>query len=236
VTDGGVGTSPSAAQPTATLPGSWQLIFEDTFEGTSLNTRKWAALEGYNTNGVTTRANNVSVANGNLVLTLTDGNNGAEIITEPYAGATPDGYMLRVGDYVEARVRFPGNGTDLYNWPAWWTSGPDWPTRGEHDIAEVLGGDLTVNYHYGATVGNQTAANQRPNPPGYWGGAFHVYGIYRAADHAEVWWDGVKVHSYATQDNGLPESLIFNVGAGLPAAYGSTGALLVDYVRAWTPA
>jgi hypothetical protein len=228
--------------PVPTVSGSkvanakWQLVFEDNFDTGSLDTSKWVALDGWTTNNVTTRASNVAVSNGNLVLTLADGSNGAEVISYPWAGATPNGYMLRVGDYLEAKIKFPGNGTDLYNWPAWWTSGPNWPSAGEHDIAEVLdNGDLTVNYHYGADYTTHTAANQRPNPTGYWGDAFHIYGIYRGATRADVYWDGNLVFSYPTYDNGQPESVIINVGAsgGTVTAFGANSRVYVDYIRAW---
>ena len=135
--------------------------------------------------------------------------------------------MAPVGSYSEARVYFPGNGTSLYNWPAWWTSGPNWPAAGEHDIAEVLGGKLTVNYHSPSGAHNQGAVT------GNWGNAFHVYGVYRKASSADVYWDGVLVKSYPTDDNGAGQSLLLNVGAGSPAAYGTASQVKVDYVRVW---
>ena len=31
------------------------------------------------------------------------------------------------------------NSQTIYNWPAWWVSGPSWPAAGENDIADGLG-------------------------------------------------------------------------------------------------
>ena len=44
---------------------------------------------------------------------------------------------------------------------------------------------------------------------------------------------GKLVKSYATNDNGQPESLIFTMGAANTLSYGTSGRMLVDYVRVW---
>jgi hypothetical protein len=50
-----------------------------------------------------------------------------------------------------------------------------------------------------------------------------------------VYWDGVKVKSYTTDDSGRPEILILNMG--IHSSNTVIGASLkVDYVRAYTPA
>lgn len=216
------------------VPGAWSTVFADEFTGTSLDTTKWVNLEGGTMNGVTTRAANVSVSGGNAILKLSDSANGAEIVTNPYGGQ-PQQYMLQVGHYAEARVYFPGNGTNLYNWPAWWSSGPNWPSSGEHDIAEVLeGGKLTVNYHWGVYPAHSSLRGYTASGA-TWGNAWHVFGVHRKAASADVYWDGTKVASYATNDNGNPQSLILNIGKSGNAMYGDAGALRVDYVRAWEP-
>lgn len=229
---GGGGTNPTGPV------GSWTMVFEDTFSGASLDLTRWSDTDGFAINGVTTQASNIAVTGGELVLTLSDSTHGAAVSSAPFHGAGVNGFVLDVGMVAEARVRFPGNGTNLYNWPAWWTSGEDWPADGEHDIAEVLGesgGVLTVNYHYG-TLASPQSANQRPNPAGYWGGAYHIYTLHRKATTADVYWDGQLVHSYSTSDTGAGQTLLLNIGVGAgPTQTGSTGALRVDYVRAWQP-
>jgi hypothetical protein len=203
------------------------LTFADEFDGTSLIGSVWAS-EGYHTNGVVTHTSNVSVSGGNAILTLASSSSGAEICTCYDEGYGPG---LPVGGYTEARIRFPGNGTSIYNWPTWWASGPNWPASGEHDIAEALGGRLTVNYH-SPSLNHNTGA-----PAGYWGDQFHTYGLHRKASSADVYWDGRLVRSYPTSDNGNPESLIVNVGTGSggPNITGPESQVLVDYVRMWTP-
>jgi hypothetical protein len=215
------------------VTGDWSVSFEDEFDGTSLDTSRWSAMDGQSMNQVTTLASNISVAGGYLTLELSDTKHGAAINSSPSSGAGAHGYLLPVGSYTEARVEFPGSGTLIYNWPAWWTSsGSTYRTGGEHDIAEALGSLWTVYHgstepHYGASV------------PGTWSNAFHVYGLYRGDGHADVYWDGVKVASYDTSDDGSGQGLIVNVGCGPYGGSLVTGAasqVKVDYVRAWKPA
>lgn len=179
-------------------------------------------------NNVTTAPTNVSVTNGNLVLTLASSSSGALVSTNPVGGAKV-GYQFGVG-VVEARIYFPGDGTRCYNWPSLWTTGQSWPTNGENDIAEVLGGQMTVNYHSSSGTHNQGAV------PGYWCGAYHVYTLNRQATKSDVYYDGVLVKSYATDDNSSPQYLVINVGSSSNPAYGAASQVKVDYVRTWRSA
>jgi hypothetical protein len=213
------------------VPGNWTLAFDDEFNGTAVNTSNWAVGDGDTVNNVTTTPANVSEGGGYLTLTLSNSSTGAVICgggwDTPCSGYAPDGPTLPVGGYAEARVWFPGLGTTIYNWPAWWASGPDWPAAGEVDIAEGLG-TLTVNYH------SPSGAHNQGTVPGTWSNGWHVYGVYRHATSDDVYWDGTLVKSFPTDDNGQPEALILNVGSGNKAAYGTASQVKVDYVRVWT--
>jgi len=222
-------TQQDAATPQSPSPigvsGNWTMVFEDEFSNdTTLDTTKWNPMEGGSTNNVTTHASNVSVSGGHLILTLASATSGAEVCT----CNTSTNFALPVGGYAEANIYFPGNGTSIYNWPAWWASGPNWPAAGENDIAEGLG-TLTVNYH------SPSGAHNQGTIPGIWSNGFHTYGLYRQAGMADVYWDGQLVKSYPTDDNGQGESLIINVGSGGTGVYGTGSQVLVNYVRAWIP-
>jgi hypothetical protein len=221
------GTS-SGTAPTG-VSGTWRQVFGDEFDGTSVDPNKWSLMEGRNMNHVTAHASNVKVSDGKLLLTLASSTSGAFLSSNPQeVRGTGSGYDLPVGGFTEARVYFPGNGTTIYNWPAWWVSGPNWPAAGESDIAEGLG-PLTVNYHSSSGAHNQGAV------PGIWSNAYHVYGMHRKAHSVDVYWDGKLVKSYATDDNGAPQSLLLNVGSSSShaAAYGAASQMKVDYVRAF---
>jgi hypothetical protein len=222
-------------QPVGNIPGTWTLAFDDEFDGTSLDTNKWTTMDGGGWGSTTCRTANVSVSGGNLVLTLASSSSGGCVCTghacaPAFGGSFSAGsgsYDLPVGAYTEARVDFPGSGTAIDNWPAWWTSGPSWPAGGEHDIAEGLG-TLTENYH------SPSGAHNHGTIAGTWSNAFHVYGLHRMASSADVYYDGQKVISYPTDDDGAAESLLFDVVDGYgQAVYGTPSGVLVDYVRAW---
>lgn len=224
-----VSQAASSSSPVG-INGQWKLAFRDEFNGSSIDTSRWAVLENWDINGVKTHARNIRVDDGNLYLKLESSTSGAAMNSAKYDGAGTNGFLLPVGGYAEARLQMPGNGEQIYNWGAWWVSGPEWPAAGEHDVAEVLGGDLTVNYHSLTGSHNQGAVN------GYWGDQYHVYGIHRLAGRADVYWDGKLVKSYATNDNGEGEALILNIGQGDgPHIYGADSEVAVDYVRAWLP-
>jgi hypothetical protein len=211
-------------------PGTWQLVFDDEFSGTSLDTSQWTDswFNGGTMNNVATSRANVSVSNGELRLVLSDANTGALVHTDYLAGR----YQLPVGGVTEARVYFPGDSSQpIYNWPTWWASGPSWPSAGEHDIAEGLGGQLTVNYHGATNTSNYGTI------PGVWQNAFHTYTLHRKATSADVYWDGTLVTSYPVGDNGNGEELILNIGrsGSRTPVVGAAGAVRVDYVRAWAP-
>jgi hypothetical protein len=210
------------------VPGKWRLAFDDEFNGTSLNTSQWDSswFNGGTMNNVATSSSNVSVGNGVLTLTLSNNGTGALIHTTQASGRA----TVAVGDVIEARIWFPGNGTTIYNWPAFWANDTNnYPAGGENDIAEGLG-DLTVNYHSPSGTHNQGTV------PGVWSAGWHTYALWRQVGHSGVYWDGHLVKSYSTDDNGAPEDIILNVGDGQgPTVTGPAGAVKVDYVRLWHP-
>jgi hypothetical protein len=199
--------------------GPWKLVFSESFDRSSLNRSVWNAHDGWtDQNGVTDALGNVRVRDGHAILTLASDSSGAELGTRHFS--------LKVGEFAEARISFAGDGHTIYNWPAFWASGPDWPRGGENDIAEGFGA-LTVNYHSPDLVEHSGAVG------GNWAGRFHVYGIYRGTNFSRVYWDGKLVETYRTDDDGQPETLLLTLGAGNETRTGAAGAMIVDYVRAW---
>jgi hypothetical protein len=215
-------TTPSAGPAPLGVSGNWKLVFDDEFNGTSLDRGVWNTHDGWrDQNAVTDHAGNIAVRDGHLILTLASASSGAEVGTNDFS--------LAVGDFAQARIDFPGQGSTIYDWPAFWASGPDWPAGGENDIAEGFGA-LTVNYH------SPNVTHLTGPVAGDWAGGFHVYGIYRGRYYSKVYWDGKLVRTYGTDDNGQPETLLLTIGAGNHVVTGAAGAMIVDYVRVWAPA
>jgi beta-glucanase (GH16 family) len=204
------------------LTGRWRLAFDDEFDGRALNQAVWDPHIGWtNQNHVTDSLANLSVRGGHAIFRLASPTSGAEVETSHFS--------LRVGEYAEARIKFAGNGQTIYNWPAWWISGPRWPAAGENDIAEGLG-QLTINYH------SPLGGLETGTVAGVWARGFHTYGILRGRYFSHVYWDGRLVRTYRTHDDGQPQMLLLTMGAANVIRTGAAGQMVVDYVRAWRPA
>jgi beta-glucanase (GH16 family) len=235
-------------------PGNWTLAFDDEFSGTSLDTSNWAATtSGYNNNNMNPSPADVKVSGGDLKLRLSTAGTsstlgvGGMVTTSATAGASP-GFAFDVGDFVQARIDFPGPGTgpgaSIYNWPMFWTSGPSWPAAGESDIFDGLG-TATSNYIYdqAETAGGTPLAIDSGTIPGDWSNGWHTYGLYRGPSSVTVYFDGEPVTTYATHDDGAPQSILLAAGSsngtdenvGSPSATGTASVISVSNVRVWAP-
>jgi beta-glucanase (GH16 family) len=236
---GGV-VAPCIGSTTAGQSGWGTPAFDDEFSGDTLNSA-WASTcpeFGNDLNGGTSSASNVAVTGGDLVLTQGSWHAGACVSTRPGEADGNTGFTFRYG-YAEARIYFPGNGTSIYNWPAFWTGSAPWPQHGEIDIAEGLGGQLSTNYHGGYRCDCRQGATYNQNKsgvPGYWSSGFHTYGVDREPGVNTVYWDGQQVAQYHTTDGGAPEWFLLNVGDGKSGGkqvIGAASRIKVDYVRWW---
>jgi Glycosyl hydrolases family 16 len=229
-------TLTTGAQPLGDPLGKkWTLTFDDEFNERAIDMSRWVAINGRFGNNEYLSSADCSERGGDLVLSLPGNGTGCQIDSAPYAGA-PDGYVLPVGGYVEARIWFPGPGSSptstVYNWPAFWASGPKWPAAGEIDIAEGIGPSLTINYH---SLSRSVLTNA---PPGDWANSWHVYGVYRGPSSDRVYYDGALVRTIRTSDNRRGEGILFTSGGtggccGGPSMTGPVANVLVDWVRAW---
>jgi Glycosyl hydrolases family 16 len=212
--------------------GSWVMAFDDEFNGTSVDTSKWADPPVWGPNGANGDAScspqNAVEAGGNLTLTLASASSGACVASAPADGAGANGFTLPVGGYVEVRAELPGSGSSLYDWPAFWTADRQhWPQSGEVDFLEGLG-TATANYHSSSGSGNSGTI------PGSWAGAFHTFAYYRGASTISVYWDGNLVKTYTRTDDGQGEGIILYIDQGQYGGGIHPGtSVVVDYVRAW---
>lgn len=139
------------------------MLWNEEFNGTSLDTSKWTVITGTEGNSQAHyTANNVSVANGYLDLrtrrhcvtsasdALTDANAStavcaANLITEYSSGQVRTGKVLTSGR-IEIRAKLPA--TQLGLWPAIWLRNPTpWcnTNYGELDVMEWYGDQPTID-------------------------------------------------------------------------------------------
>lgn len=160
---------------------------------------------------------------------------------------TPSAKKVR----MSARIRLPeGYGM----WPAFWSYGNPWPTKGEIDILEGTGPDMTkyiTNYFYGPTAGT-AVTNDAFTVDVVSAGvdlskAFHVYELIWSQNSLIFLLDGRQVatkiaseegNGYIPMLFGKPQNVILNlaVGGGIfgpsfDATKVETGTMQVDWVK-----
>lgn len=231
-----VNPAPPADPTPAGIPGSWNLIFRDEFDGSSLDTNKWTP--GWFGTGITNPvsnnelqcydSNNVSVSGGLLHLQ-------AEARTATCPNGSTKNYVSGLvssnGKFdftygaVEFRVNVPADGSgNIANFPAMWTDGQNWPTDGEIDVWEGLGGNASWHVH-----------NPQGGPGGQTGPTvgWHTFGAEWRPGFVDFYYDGVFMGTLAHSPSS-PNYLIMNQAIGF--AGGTTvvpADLQVDYVRVW---
>ncbi len=201
----------SGSTPTPPDNNGWHLVWQDEFNGNSLDTSKWS----FEVNGggggnnelqyYTDRPQNAYVANG--VLTL-------QALAERFCG--PDGCR----DYTSARLRTAGKGDWLYGrmeiraklprgqgmWPAIWMLPSDWSyggwaASGEIDIMESVntgasGGDTIYGtLHYGGAWPNNDHKGGSTVPSSSVSDDFHLYAVEWEAQQIRFYVDGVLYHT-----------------------------------------
>ena len=218
--------APGSVTPNG-ISGTWNLKFDDEFNGTALNSKYWSCswFGGGTMNNVSTPCSNETVSGGNLIQTLASSSSGSTVDTDP-SQTGGGGYQYGTGYVAEARVYFPGNGTTIYNWPGFWDDGQNWPADGEEDIIEGLG-TATSNYH------SNSGANNSGTIPGIWSNGWHTYAVDRESGKNYIYWDGKLVRSYSTNDGGSPHYLIMTVGCSGGCVTGAASQVKTDYIRVW---
>lgn len=166
---------------------------------------------------------------GNLVLTTSGvGNNSAEL-------QSPISYGPNI--IAEAMVMFTDDGTGaIGGWPAWWMTGPGpWPTTGEIDIIEGLGGDATMNFHYGSAASPQQTGPYPSNPPpNLTPGVWHTGTVVWTPSSIQYYWDGQLEYSVLNNVTSTAMTLLVDITTdpGNPSA--TPNSMSVQYVRVWS--
>jgi len=242
-------STPTFGPPDAS---NWELAFEDTFSGDSLNTDNWEVGFGWgketNNSAESISEDYVDVSDGKLHLTATP-DNGVE------AGAinSKDKVTFGPGTYIEARLRPPKRTGFL---PAFWSkpNSEEWPP--ELDFFELFqdgsgSDDYTTawyNLHYATSGEPGDASTRESDPTGYEYGEdlttdFHVYGCKWLSDSIEFYFDGKKVGESTSQtamdalDRGSPFYMMLNIHVDKIGTTDRSDTwdeeMTVDWVRLW---
>lgn len=230
---------------------TWQLIWADEFDGTTINANNWTHDIGTGFNGwgnnelqsYTSSSNNSQVSNGTLKINALEQNFGQSNYTSARI-SSKNKFSFQYGK-IEARIKMPlGQGL----WPAFWMLGQNidavsWPQCGEIDVVEHVNNNPEINGTMHWDAGGHAS----------WGSAtpcdasqFHTYSVIW--DETTIRWylDDLEYHSANITDsiNSTEEFhqtffLILNiaVGGNWPGSPNAStvfpATMEVDYVRVY---
>jgi Glycosyl hydrolases family 16 len=243
-------TTTIPATTTTTMPGGQQLVFADEFNGTSLDTNSWVALnrggDASNSEQECYLPSNATVANGSLHLLAK--------VDSSCSGYRYTSAMVQWQTYnflygtLEVRALEPGGTT----WPAEWLLGADcqqsnptdpgnigtcnWPAPGsdEIDIAEFMGGSRSsVNQQIHSNGNNSGCQPSLSDASQNW----HTYDLVWAPGSLTWKVDGATTCHLTQGVPSHPMFLIMNTalgGAGGPVNDSSLPQNhAIDYVRVY---
>ena len=241
--------------------GIWNLIFDDEFNGTTLDTTKWSVcLPWYSPNPGCPGANaseqelympdDLVVSNDTLKLhaekrdVIYNGKTyhytSGMISTGGINGSTSSQFNYKYG-YMEMRARVPkGQGF----WPAFWELPTDtsWPP--EIDALEILGNDITttyMTYHYTDNTGAAAEDGIAWTGPDF-SADWHTFAVDWEPNAIHWYVDGVERRAAYTDTATIanrPMYILANlsVGGSWPGNADSTtpfpSDLEIDYIRVW---
>ncbi len=251
-------TSSGTPQPVG-IPGAWNMVLDSEFNGSSYNSSVWRTGVDTPNGGMSGpmgtveedcySPNNVTFpGDGTMHMNLTDQSSSCNFwgtqLSEPFTGSllstNPDdgrgsgGFQYTYG-VLEARVFVPGDGNQIADWPAVWTTSQDWPMTGEDDVFEGLGGQACYHFHYGTSASNpqQEGGCDATLTPGW-----HTFASDWEPGSVTYYYDGQKVGKLTSNITGAPQYIVLDNTTGDQWWNGPTEAdsMQVAYVRVWKSA
>lgn len=226
-----------------------KLLFEDDFNGISLDTSKWVpGMFGTGITGIIDNvcddSNLVSVnvnGDGFLHLKLIQQTNtcpggqyfpgGTTQYTGSLVSSNPhDGIAGHIGfeytrGYIEFKAYLPAASPGIIaNFPALWSDGQSDQTYGEIDNMEGVNGQACFNYHSHSSTGVSNCPSG-----GYTG--WHTFGSDWQNGIVTYYYDRKMIGQITQGVNSYPEYIIMDIGIYQPTVVPSE--ILIDYVRVW---
>jgi beta-glucanase (GH16 family) len=238
---------PSSSPESPPAPGDWNLVFQDEFEGNSVDRSKWShqssslrdngqGNSGQNQQLEYNRPQNCEVRDGKLIQTAK-----RENFTSPsghrygWTGCmmnSSPGFTFTYG-YIEERSKMPPANTGM--WPAFWT----WQQPGGNSQQEI-----DVYEYWSSWQGRQDQFLATTHP---WGGGsfvgygnsspqeFNTYGADIRPDGVTWYLNGREVHRTSNRPS-QPMNLITNIAVWQdipPPSSLNSATKEVEYIRAW---
>ena len=224
-------------QPVGGATGPWNLVFDSEFNGSTLDSSQWST-GAFGAPGVTAGYDNleqdcynpaqVSVTGGALNITAIADGETCGGVTQPYAtgSVTTYGLFSFTYGYMEARIWLPGSGI-IADWPAFWADGQSWPTDGEIDILEGLGGKACAHFHNPAGGPGSCAS-------GTFTGGWHTFAADWEPGSITYYYDGTEFWHDTSGVTSAPMCLILDLALSSSMSANSVPATMrVAYVRVW---
>jgi len=223
--------------------GGWTLRFADEFNSDRLDLTKWRPnwLAGNDTDA-TKPVNSGEVSCYDPSQVKEDGgvltiqavarscidNGGRQY---PYASGLIEsyGHFTFIFGYIEARIFVTRGSGAPPSWPAFWADGTGpWPTTGELDVMELLGGNFCYRFHsLLGSLGN--CPNIMDNS------GWHTFGANWQKGVVTYYYDGVQVGSIYDGITHTPMYLIANLGVAAESSsrIETPSMMQIDYIRVW---
>ena len=246
--------TPKATYEPAGDQGSWNLAFDDEFDGNQLDAAKWST--GWLASGITGPVNSteeecydpdqVTVSDGSLNLALITKSESCGISHPVYASGmvNTNGKFSYTYGFLQARVWLPaatGAAGKIADWPAVWTDGQNWPTDGEDDIIEGINGRACAHFHSTVSPDGIAPADSTADVTVRSGcvhetltGGWHTFGADWEPGSVTYYYDGKDIGSVTSGVTSAPMFVILDYASGPP--YQSPSTMKVDYVRVWKKA
>lgn len=217
-------------------PGSWNLVFDDEFGGTHLNTSLWSV--GWFGSGITGPLTpnalecfdpaQVKQHHGQLDLSFRLRPETCGGAQRPYTGAivTTNGKFSFTYGFVEVRARLPGAHGVVYDWPDFWTDGQNWPADGEDDVVEGLQGHACWHFH--SLAGMPGRCDRTPLSHGW-----HTFGADWEPGSVTYYYDGQVIGTITTGITSSPMYLIISIGGDPRVGPVHRATFRIAYVRVW---